>query len=105
MTRSIVHSAHAAHSAAVRHCRLSFFGNSATMASVVISKPAAEAEGILLEDLADYDRAILASIDCNLARRPHAVDWARTHRYDGPNNADMIFGKDTSYRSPVKTLL
>src|SRR6185312_4344706 len=29
-----------------------------------------KAVGILLEDLADYDRAILAGIECDLARRP-----------------------------------
>src|SRR5262245_10955832 len=81
---------------------LCFFGSSATMASVVMSRPATEAApcsgahyfgrvddalrdeiavlarlrviavgvGVLLQDLADHDRAVLAGIDGDLARGP-----------------------------------
>ena len=82
---------------------LCFFGSSATIASVVISRPAMEAApcsacahhfgrvddalrhqvailaglcviaegvGVLFQDLANDDRAILAGVDRDLARRP-----------------------------------
>jgi hypothetical protein len=49
----------------------SFFGTSATMASVVISRPATEAVRILVlvHDLADHDGTISAGVNRDLAGR------------------------------------